>query len=126
MMQGYRGYGVVPNDDLSSSADQLIVAVDQGQTTQAQSLISSTPGICQRALDILNLPACAAGQTPDGTCVQASALTQGVSADISQLQSLCASGGQSVSTGLSTPAKIAIAGGVIIAIALAVRYARKG
>lgn len=120
------GYGQVPNDDLSSSADQLIVLVDQGQTAQAQALIASTPGICQRAIDILGLPACAAGQTPDGTCVQSSALSQGAQADIAQIQSLCASGGQPVSTGLSTPAKLAIAGGVVIVLALAVRYARKG
>lgn len=116
-----RQFGAVANDDVSASADQLIVLVDQGRYDEAQAYVSM-PGVCQRALDILALPACASGQTPDGTCFTAGALSNDPPTVSAKIRSLCGSSGG----GLSTPAKIALAGGALIAIALVVRYMRKG
>ena len=115
-----RQFGSVPNDNLSADADQLIVLGDQGRYDEAQQYVDK-PGVCQRALDVLALPACASGQTPDGSCFTAGVLTNDPPTISAKIRSLCPGAG-----GLSTPAKIALAGGAIIALALVVRYMRKG
>lgn len=111
---GYGAFGVVPNDDLSASANMLIVYVDQGRTDDALALIGEAgSAVCQRALDILGLPACA-GRPPDGTCVASEALSNDPASVADKIRQLCGQGAQSA--GMVTPGKLVLAGAVFIGL----------
>lgn len=116
-LTGANGFGAVPVDQNTAMAYALIQTVDAGQdpaVVLAAADAATRQTVCQRAVDILNLPACTAAQDgTDGTCLM-SGLTQTPSALKTKIAAACKAQGTSVTgAGMSTTTMLLIGAGVL-------------
>lgn len=116
---GLGGFGAIPMDTTTAAAYALIQAVDAGQDPGA--FLSATDAtlrgsICQRAVDILNLPACAAGMDSSlGTCLDQTGLQNPTSTLKSKIAAACSAQGTSVTgAGMSKTSWLLIGGAVAL------------
>lgn len=113
--RGYGGFGAIPTDANTATAYALIQAVDAGQDPSSflSAIDATTRGtVCQRAIDILNLPACTAGMDSSaGTCLDQTGLTNPTATLKSKISAACSAQGVSVTgAGMSTTTWLAIGG----------------
>ncbi len=118
--RGYGGFGAIAMDATTATAYALIQAVDAGQDPASfLSAIDQTTrtSVCQRAIDVLNLPACTAGMDSSaGTCLDQTGLQNPTATLKSKISAACSAQGVSVTgAGLSTTTWLAIGGAGLVA-----------
>lgn len=116
---GFGGFGAIAMDATTATAYALIQAVDAGQDPSGfLGAIDQTTraAVCQRAIDVLNLPACTAGMDASaGTCLDQTGLQNPTATLKSKISAACSSQGVSVTgAGMSTTAWLAIGGAVAL------------
>lgn len=119
----YGHFGAVPNDANTLAALAIIGAVDTGQSQVAamtlQQMDAATKNaVCQRAQDMLALPACTTGSEAEGTCFNPAGYANTPSALKVSVGAACKSSGATAGTneilGLPKNTFYLLAGAVVV------------